>query len=39
MRWDSLPPELWSFHHFLGYLLRELSLADTPALHQLGVAE
>tara|TARA_B110000003_G_scaffold169082_1_gene168958 strand:- start:109 stop:1887 length:1779 start_codon:yes stop_codon:yes gene_type:complete len=37
MTWEPLPPELEPLAHFTTYILRELSLADTPTKQQLGI--
>jgi len=36
-QWEPLPPELEPLAHFTTYILRELSLADTPTKQQLGI--
>ena len=35
--WEPLPEELQPLSHFTTYILRELSLADTPTKQQLGI--
>jgi hypothetical protein len=37
MSWQPLPEELEPLAHFTTYILRELSLADTPTKQQLGI--
>ena len=37
MSWQPLPKELEPLAHFTTYILRELSLADTPTKQQLGI--
>ena len=39
MTWEPLPPELEPLAHFTTYILRELSLADTPTKQQLGILQ
>ena len=36
-KWEPLPEELEPLAHFTTYILRELSLADTPTKQQLGI--
>jgi hypothetical protein len=38
-QWEPLPPELEPLAHFTTYILRELSLADTPTKQQLGILD
>lgn len=38
-QWEPLPEELQPLSHFTTYILRELSLADTPTKQQLGILD
>ena len=38
-QWEPLPEELEPLAHFTTYILRELSLADTPTKQQLGILQ
>lgn len=38
-QWEPLPEELQPLSHFTTYILRELSLADTPTKQQLGILQ
>lgn len=38
-QWEPLPTELEPLAHFTTYILRELSLADTPTKQQLGILD